>query len=225
MHILIVEDEARLASALKKIFVDAGYDSTIAGDGDKALLEALRTSFDLILLDVMLPGKDGLTVAAELRRLRVQTPILMLTAKDSIADKVQGLDAGADDYLTKPFDNDELLARIRALTRRQPTAVPEDFSFGDLVYHSGNACLTCAAKSVRLNFKEAEIIKLLMRYPQFILSKEEIISKVWGYDSDTSENNVEAYISFLRKKLSFLESSVSIIAIKKQGYKLEISAC
>ena len=225
MKILIVEDEIRLASALQTILADAGYDTAIAADGLQALQEALRTGYDLILLDVMLPGKDGCAVASELRRLRVETPILMLTAKDSVQDKVLGLDSGADDYMTKPFDTDELLARIRALTRRQPLSTPEEFSFGDLTYRSGNACLCRGSKSVRLNFKEAEIIKLLMSYPQFILSKDEIISKVWGYDSDTSENNVEAYISFLRKKMNFLESKVSIIAIKKQGYKLEMEAC
>ena len=225
MRILIVEDESRLALALQKILADAGYESELAADGHQALQEALRTAYDLILLDVMLPGKDGLAVASELRQLRVVTPILMLTAKDSIQDKVLGLDAGADDYMTKPFDNDELLARIRALTRRQPVPAPPEYSFGDLVYRSGSANLCCGAKTVRLNYKEAEIIKLLMSFPQFILSKDELIAKVWGYDSDTPENNVEAYISFLRKKLNFLGSAVSIIAIKKQGYKLEMPEC
>ena len=225
MRILIVEDENRLALALQKILADAEYESVITADGHDALQEALKNNFDLILLDVMLPGMDGLSVAAELRRLRIQTPILMLTAKDSVKDKVLGLDSGADDYMTKPFDNEELLARIRALTRRQPVSTPQEYTFGDLVYRSGNACLCSGAKSVRLNYKEAEIMKLLMSYPQFILSKDEIITRVWGYDSDTSENNVEAYISFLRKKLNFLESKVSIIAIKKQGYKLETAEC
>ena len=225
MHILIAEDEVRLASALREILSAAGYDSTIVHDGIEVLQQALRTDYDLILLDVMLPGKDGLSVAAELRHLHVQSPILMLTAKSTIADKVQGLDSGADDYMTKPFATEELLARIRALTRRQPVAEPSVFTFGDLTYNPGNACLCCDAKTVRLNFKEAEIIKLLMSYPMTIMSKEELIAKVWGYASDTSDNNVEAYISFLRKKLNFLSSNVSIVAIKKQGYKLECSQC
>ena len=225
MRILIVEDESRLAMALQQILTEAGYETETAGDGNRALELALQGSFDLILLDVMLPGKDGIAVASELRRLHVQSPILMLTAKAATSDKVQGLDSGADDYMTKPFDTDELLARVRALTRRQPVSAPEEYSFGDLIYRPGSASLCCGSKSIRLNYKEAEIIKLLLSYHQGILSKDEIITKVWGYNSDTSDNNVEAYISFLRKKLNFLESRVSIIAIKKQGYKLEIPEC
>ena len=209
MHILIAEDEVRLASALREILSGAGYDSTIVHDGIQALQQALRTDYDLILLDVMLPEKDGLSVASELRRLRVQSPILMLTARSTVADKVQGLDSGADDYMTKPFAAEELLARIRALTRRQSGSDPSVFTFGDLTYNPGSAFLSCGTKNVRLNFKEAEIIKLLMSYPGSITSKEELISKVWGYESDTSDNNVEAYISFLRKKLNFLVSNVS----------------
>lgn len=225
MRILIVEDETRLAMALQQILTEAGYETQIVGDGSQALDLALQSTYDLVLLDVMLPGKDGLTVASELRRLHVQSPILMLTAKTTVADKVQGLDAGADDYMSKPFDSAELLARIRALTRRQPLSAPAVYTFGDLTYQPGSALLCCGTKSVRLNFKEAEIIKLLLSYHQSILSKDEIITKVWGYNSDTPDNNVEAYISFLRKKLNFLESSVSIIAIKKQGYKLESAGC
>ena len=223
MRILIVEDETRLAMALKQILEDAGYEAETAHDGNKALDLALSTTYDLILLDVMIPGKDGLAVASELRRLHVHSPIMMLTAKATVPDKVMGLDAGADDYMAKPFDNAELLARIRALTRRQPIAVPERYAFGQLVYDPGSALLTNGDKSVRLNYKEAEIIKLLLTHTHTILSKDEIINRVWGYNSDTSDNNVEAYISFLRKKMSFLETNIAIIAIKKQGYKLEMT--
>ena len=225
MRILIVEDETRLAMALQQILAEAGYETEAAYDGNKAIDLALTCHYDLILLDVMIPGKDGLTVASELRRLHVETPILMLTAKATVPDKVLGLDAGADDYMAKPFDNAELLARIRALTRRQSAQTPEKYAFGDLTYDTGSALLLCGTKSVRLNFKEAEIIKLLMRRHQTILSKDELITRVWGYNSDTSDNNVEAYISFLRKKIGFLQSNVSIIAIKKQGYKLEMPPC
>ena len=223
MRILIVEDETRLAMALQQILTEAGYETTTAFDGNKAMDLALSSAYDLILLDVMIPGKDGLAVASELRRLHVRTPILMLTAKATVPDKVLGLDAGADDYMSKPFDNAELLARIRALTRRQPISVPEAYSFGGLSYDPGSAMLLFGEKSVRLNYKEAEIIKLLLTHTHAILSKDEIITKVWGYNSDTSDNNVEAYISFLRKKLNFLEAKVAIIAIKKQGYKLEMT--
>lgn len=225
MRILIAEDESRLAVALQQIMSDAGYEADIARDGASALKAALQSPFDLILLDVMLPELDGFEVAAELRRLRVQSPILMLTAKDSVSDKVHGLDSGADDYMTKPFATDELLARIRALTRRKPVAPPEDYSFGDLIYRPSAAVLCCGSRQIRLNYKESEIIKLFMSFPDSILSKDELISKVWGYNSETSENNVEAYISFLRKKLTFLESKVSIIAIKKQGYRVEMKQC
>ena len=170
MRILIVEDETRLAMALQQILTEAGYETQIVGDGSQALDLALQSTYDLVLLDVMLPGKDGLTVASELRRLHVQSPILMLTAKTTVADKVQGLDAGADDYMSKPFDSAELLARIRALTRRQPLSAPAVYTFGDLTYQPGSALLCCGTKSVRLNFKEAEIIKLLLSYHQSILS-------------------------------------------------------
>lgn len=225
MRVLIVEDEVRLAMALQQILSEAGYKTYVVHDGMDAMDAALRKELNLIILDVMLPGRDGFAVAAELRRQRVFTPILMLTAKDTVSDKVLGLDSGADDYMTKPFDTDELLARVRALTRRQTTVAPVELSFGDVTYRAGNASLVCGSREIRLNYKEAEIIKLLMTYPQFLISKEEIISKVWGYNAETSDNNVEAYISFLRKKLHFVESQVSIIAIKKQGYKLEYHPC
>ena len=209
--------------ALTQILNEAGYETETAYDGNTAMDLALSAAYDLILLDVMIPGKDGLAVASELRRLHVQSPILMLTAKATIPDKVSGLDAGADDYMAKPFDNNELLARIRALTRRQSLSVPKQYSFGGLTYDPGSAMLTSGSKSVRLNYKEAEIIKLLLTNTVSILSKDEIITRVWGYNSDTSDNNVEAYISFLRKKLNFLEATVAIIAIKQQGYKLEMT--
>lgn len=221
MCILIAEDDQRLAQRLQQILSDSQYETVCVSDGNDALQEALRHSYQLILLDVMLPNRSGFSVARELRRLRDQTPILMLTALDSIANKVEGLDAGADDYMTKPFSSEELLARIRALLRRGTTGQKKELRFGDLAYEPDRASLTCGDREVRLNFKEAEIIKLFLSMPQSIISKEELIRKVWGYASSTSDNNVEAYISFLRKKLNLLESHVSIIAIKKQGYKLD----
>lgn len=221
MCILIAEDDQRLAQTLQQILSGAQYETVCVSDGNEALREALRHPYTLILLDVMLPHRSGLSVARELRRLRVQTPILMLTGLDSVSDKVEGLDAGADDYMTKPFASEELLARIRALTRRGTAGMPEQNQFGDLLFYPGNASISCGDREIRLNFKETEILKLLITSPQSIISKEELIHKVWGYASTTSDNNVEAYISFLRKKLHTIGSHVSIIAIKKQGYKLE----
>ncbi len=221
MCILIAEDDQRLAQSLQQILSDAQYETVCVSDGNDVLQEALRHSYQLILLDVMLPNRSGFSVVRELRRLRDQTPILMLTGLDSVANKIEGLDAGADDYMTKPFSADELLARIRALLRRSNAGQKKELRFGDLTYQPDRASLTCGDREIRLNFKEAEIIKLFLSMPQTIISKEELIRKVWGYASSTSDNNVEAYISFLRKKLNLLESRVSIIAIKKQGYKLD----
>ena len=221
MCILIAEDDQRLAQTLQQILSDAQYESVCVSDGNEALREALRQPYTLILLDVMLPNRSGFSVARELRRLRVQTPILMLTGLDSLANKVEGLDAGADDYMTKPFASEELLARIRALVRRGTIGKPDRLQFGDLNFHPNNASMSCGGQEIRLNYKEAEILKLLLATPQTIISKEELIHKVWGYASTTSDNNVEAYISFLRKKLHTIGSFVSIVAIKKQGYKLE----
>ena len=221
MCILIAETDQRLAQTLQQILSDAQYETVCVSDGNDALREALRHPYALILLNVMLPDRSGISVVSELRRLRVQTPILFLTALDSVSDKVEGLDAGADDYMTHPFAPDELLARIRALLRRTGGVTQKELHLGDLTFHPDNASISCGDQEIRLNYKEAEIIKLLLSTPHAIVSKEELIHKVWGYASTTSDNNVEAYISFLRKKLHIVESRVSIIAIKKQGYKLE----
>lgn len=177
--------------------------------------------YDVIILDIMLPGKDGYQVAYELRKNKIDTPILMLTAKDTIPDKVSGLNSEADDYMTKPFAPEELLARIKALTRRKGEVVLDEQSFGDFDFNASTNTLSKDSKSVRLNFKEAEILKLLLANPEVIISKEDIITKVWGYDSDAGSNNVEAYISFLRRKLNFINSSTEIKAVKKMGYRLE----
>lgn len=224
MRILIAEPEQQLAQTLQQILAGAQYESDCVSDSEEALREALRHPYDLIILAAKLSTPIDFSVAKELRRLHVQTPILILSELATVSYKVQGLDAGADDYMTKPFDADELLARIRALTRRGVPPLQTDLQFGDLTFRPGNASAACSGRELRLNYKETEILKLLMSMPQQILSKEELIYKVWGYASTTSENNVEAYISFLRKKLHQLESRVAIVAIKKQGYKLEYPA-
>ena len=221
MTILIVEDERRLAEALKQIMREQKYMADVVYDGNDGLDYPMSGIYDLIILDVMLPFRDGFEVARELRRKKIQTPILMLTAKDTIGDKVSGLDNGADDYMTKPFAPEELLARVKALTRRRGEVVLDESEYGDFSFNASTGFLSKGAKSVHLNFKEAEIIKLLIASRDTIISKDDIITKVWGYDSDTGSNNVEAYISFLRRKLNFINSSAEIKAVKKMGYRLE----
>ena len=199
MNILIVEDEKRLASALKQILTEQKYMADVVYDGEDGLEYGLSGIYDVIILDVMIPFRDGFSVARELRKNKIQTPILMLTAKDTVGDKVSGLDSGADDYMTKPFAPEELLARIKALTRRKGEVILDESSFGDFQFNASTGMLSKGSKSVHLNFKEAEIMKLLIANRDIIISKEDIITKVWGYDSDAGSNNVEAYVSFLRR--------------------------
>ncbi len=221
MQILIVENEKRLANALKQILLEQKYMADVVHDGNEGLEYALSGIYDLIILDIMLPYKDGFQVAFELREKKISTPILMLTAKDTIPDKVSGLNSGADDYMTKPFAPEELLARIKALTRRKGEVMLDETGYGDFTFNSSTNMLSKGTKSVHLNFKEAEILKLFIAAPDTIHSKDDIIVKVWGYDSDAGSNNVEAYISFLRRKLHFINSSTEIKAIKKMGYRME----
>ncbi len=222
MRILIVEDEKRLADALSQILIEDKYMTDVTYNGADGLDYAMSGIYDAIILDVMLPGKTGFEVASELRRSRIETPILMLTAKDEIRDKVTGLDSGADDYMTKPFSPEELLARLRALTRRRGEVILDELTYGDLILDLTNADLKRGTKSIHLNFKELEILKLLILSDGAAVTKETIINKVWGYDSNAEDNNVEAYISFLRKKLFFLKSAVAVTAIRKVGYRLEV---
>lgn len=221
MRILIIEDEERLADALSEILTSQKYMVDITQNGNDGLDYALHDEYDLIILDVMLPGISGLKITQTLRKSQIFVPILMLTAKNSISDKVQGLDSGADDYMTKPFAPEELLARVRALTRRQSKVIMDELSFKDLTLNLSSCDLVCNKKSVHLNFKEFEILKLLMINPQIVTSKEDLLIKVWGYDSNAVDNNVEAYISFLRKKFQFLETKVEICSLRKIGYKLD----
>lgn len=225
MQILVVEDEMRLARALKQILEEQGYRVDTVFDGLDGLSYAQSGIYDVLVLDVMLPRLNGCQIAAELRRSGLNTKILMLTAKETVADKVAGLDAGADDYMTKPFAPEELLARIRALLRRPGEVVSEEQRFEDLTFCASTATLSCAERSLRLNFKEAALMKLLLSHPGTIWSKEALIVKVWGYDSEATDSSVEAYMSFLRKKLHYLGSRVGITAVKKQGYRLEKKIC
>ena len=221
MQVLIVEDEKRLAKALRQILMEQKYMVDMVHDGNDGLDYALSGIYDVIILDIMLPYRDGYSVAYELRKQKIDTPILMLTAKDTVPDKVSGLNSGADDYMTKPFAPEELLARVKALTRRRGEVVLDETAYGDFQFNASTSELSKDGKSVHLNFKESEILKLLLAHREGIISKEDIIIKVWGYDSDAGSNNVEAYISFLRRKLNFIHSSTEIKSIKKMGYRLE----
>ncbi|MDD4238875.1 MAG: response regulator transcription factor [Desulfotomaculaceae bacterium] len=221
MHILVVEDEIRLAEALGQIMAEQKYTVDIVHDGWAGLDYAMSGLYDVIVLDVMLPKRSGFEVVRALRANKNTTPVLLLTAKDEITDKVAGLDCGADDYMTKPFSAEELLARIRALSRRQGDVVLEELSFADLTLNLSTYSLSCGHKSVHLGFKEYQVLKLLMSNPKLVFPKEDMIIKVWGMESGAEYNNVEAYISFLRKKFFFLGSKVNISTVRKVGYRLE----
>lgn len=222
MRILIVEDEVHLAEALAQILKKHHYSVDIAHDGLTGLDNALSGIYDLLLLDIMLPGMDGITLLRTIRGKEMATPVIMLTAKGEIPDKIAGLDYGADDYVAKPFSTDELLARIRAALRRKGEVVPEDaIRFGDIELNTATLKLVCNGKELKLILKESELLELLMNRKQAITSKEQIIEKLWGFDSDAEHNNVEVYVSFLRKKLLFLQSGVKIATIRGVGYVLE----
>lgn len=220
MRILIVEDDARLSSALAHILEENLCQVDTVGDGVTGLEWATSDIYDVIILDVMLPRKNGFDVVAELRRQGNSTPVLLLTARDTIADKITGLDSGADDYMTKPFSPAELMAHLRMLTRRQGEVVFEKLEFADLSLNLDSLELSCQNKAIHLSVKEFSLAKILMANPTQVASKELLIDKVWGMDSRAEDNNVEAYISFLRKKLKYLGSRVQIETIRKVGYRL-----
>jgi len=222
MRVLIVEDEVRLAATLQDLLEMNGYTADVSHDGESGLDNALSSIYDVILLDVMLPKRNGFDV---LRRLRAEgnaTPVLMLTARSETGDKVTGLDSGADYYLTKPFEPKELLACVRALTRRSPELRETGkLSCGDLQLEQSSFNLSCTERTVRLSRKEFDMMELLMLNQKQVVTKENLLLKVWGYESDAEDNNVEVYISFLRKKLDFLHSKVKIKTIRMLGYCLE----
>ena len=221
MRILIVDDEIRLAEALGQIMTQNKYIADIVNDGESGYDYAMSGIYDVIILDVMLPKMNGLDIVLKMRENKEKTPVILLTAKDEITNKVTGLDCGADDYLTKPFSPEELLARVRALSRRQGEVILNELNFGDLMLNQSVSTLFCGTKSIRLGLKEFEILRLLMSNPRSIVTKEDLILKVWGSDSDAEDNNVEVYISFLRKKFFFLGSTVTIETARKIGYHLE----
>ncbi|MDO4925018.1 MAG: response regulator transcription factor [Turicibacter sp.] len=224
MRILLVEDEVRLADAIGQIMKSQKYTIDIFNDGKTGLDYGLSGIYDLIILDVMLPKQNGFEILKELRHHKITTPVLFLTAKDEIADKVHGLDLGADDYLTKPFATEELLARVRALLRRQGDVITDDcLHFEETELNLSTHELWCQDKKVQLGLKEFNILSCLMHHGNQIVTKELLIEKVWGYDADVDYNNVEVYISFLRKKLQFVKSSVKIKTVRGIGYCLGVT--
>ena len=222
MNILIVEDEEALAGALEHILQKAGHTTDWVADGQTALDYIRGFSYDLVLLDIMLPRLDGISVLRQVRTEGVQTPVLMLTARTTVPDKVKGLNAGADDYLTKPFDPEELLARVGAMTRRKGAMVLNEVSYEDLTLDFNTVTLHCGGQDVQLSPKEFQIARLMLTEPNMTFSKELLITRAWGMDSEATDNNVEAYISFLRKKLRYLGSRVTIRNLQKIGYRLEV---
>jgi len=224
MRILIAEDEVHLAEAVSQILKKNNYSVDMVHDGRSGLDYALSGIYDLLLLYIMMPEMDGISVLRKLRSEGNHTPVILLTAKGELSDKVTGLDYGADDYIAKPFATEELLARIRAALRRKGEVVPEDgLKFGDIELNTTQLRLTVQGKEIKLNLKENELLELLITRKQAITSKEQIIEKLWGFDSEVEYNNVEVYISFLRKKLTFLNSKVRINTIRGVGYVLEVT--
>ena len=221
MKILIVEDERLLADSLKALLEKKGFQVETVYDGESGEEYARLGVYDLLILDVMMPGLDGYELARRVRAQRCGVPILMLTARSALEDRVQGLNAGADYYLTKPFDSRELLACINALLRRQGGEVGE-LSLGNTALDLATGMLLCGEKSVRLSAREFDVMRALLQAGSANLSKESILARVWGYDSNATENHVEVYVAFLRKKLASIGSDIRIVAIRRLGYHLEV---
>lgn len=222
MKILIIEDEQLLADSLKVLLTKKGFEVECAYDGKTGKEYAELGIYDLLILDVMMPEMDGYQVAREVRAKRCSTPILMLTAKAELEDRITGLNAGADYYLTKPFDSRELLACINALLRRQGNQVDE-MTFGNTRLDLSTCILSTNDKSIRLSDREFDLMRFLLQSKEKNLSKELLLVRIWGFDSNATENHVEVYIGFLRKKLAGIGSNVRIEAIRRQGYHLEVS--
>lgn len=222
MKLLLVEDEKQLSEALQQILIKNKYTVDAVYNGDEGLDYALSDVYDVIILDIMLPKLNGLEILKMIRRRKISTPVILLTAKDSVEDKILGLDSGADDYLSKPFSPDELLARLRALTRRNGDFINENIlEFSDIRLNLSTYDMEVNDNSITLTQKEFEILKYFMQRPKLVVSKDDLITKLWGFDSDVEHNNIEVYISFLRKKLAYVESNVKITTIRRVGYRLE----
>ncbi len=220
MRILLAEDEVALARAISRILERNNYSTDVVYNGLDALIYLEGCDYDLVILDVMMPGLDGISVLQRIRQQRNPVPVIMLTAKSEIDDKVLGLDSGANDYMTKPFDTKELLARIRVLTRgSQP--VDSNLHFGNITLNRSTFELSSPGGSFRLANKEFQMMEILMSNPSNLVSSERFMEKIWGYGTDTEINVVWVYISYLRKKLAALDADIQIKSSRNAGYSLE----
>ena len=222
MKVLIIDDEKQLVSALTAIFKNEKISIDYAYDGELGLEYALTGLYDVIILDIMLPKLNGFQVLSKIRAKGISTPILLLSAKSDVTDKIEGLQIGADDYLTKPFDSRELIARVKAMTRRKGEFTGDNLTFGNISLSLNSHKLSCMGKTISLGNKEFQILESLLRSTDRIFSKDMIIEKIWGYDSNAEYNNVEVYVSFIRKKLTSLGANVEIKVLRGVGYKLEL---
>ncbi len=222
MKLLLVEDEKQLSEALTQILMKNNYSVDAVFNGEDGLDYGLTDVYDVIILDIMLPKMNGLDVLKDLRKEGISTPIILLTAKGSVEDRILGLDYGADDYLPKPFSPEELLARLRAITRRKGPMVNNNIlEFGDIKLNISTYNMEVNGTSLALTSKEFDILKYFMERPKSIVTKDDLITKLWGFDSDVEHNNIEVYISFLRKKLAYVQSNVQITTLRRVEYKLE----
>ena len=222
MKILIIEDEVLLADSIKALLTAKGFEAECVYDGESGAEYAELGVYDLLILDVMMPKLDGFAVARRVRANRCTTPILMLTAKSDTEDRIEGLNAGADYYLTKPFDTRELLACINALLRRQGNQVNE-LTMGNTTPDLSSCNLVCGSNHIRLSAKEFDVMRFLMQAKGTILPKEVILARVWGYESNAVDNYVEVYVGFLRKKLASIGSNIRIEAVRRLGYTMEVA--
>ncbi|GAE87705.1 response regulator transcription factor [Acetivibrio straminisolvens] len=222
MRILLVEDELRLSEALVHTLKKNNYIVDTAFDGISGQQMAETRMYNIIILDRMLPGKDGLDVLIDLRKQGITTPVLILTAKDSVKDRVEGLDSGADDYLTKPFSKSELLARIRALGRRQcEILINEEINIGNMSFNCMKGEVKVNGQIIKLTSKESQILEILIKNKNIVVSKEQLLEKIWGFQTDIELNNIEVYLSYLRKKLAKANCGIVIQTIRARGYCLK----
>ena len=221
MRILVADDEPEMTMVLEALLSREHYSVDVVHDGQDALDYGLAENYDCLVLDIMMPKLDGLQVLQALRAGNVSTPVLLLTAKGQVEDRITGLNSGADDYLPKPFHNGELIARVRALTRRESMYLPSVLSAGNVTLDCSSFELRCSGSAIRLGSKEFQMLELLMRQQGRLISTEQFMERIWGYGSDAEINVVWAYISYLRRKLEAVGANVRIAARRGQGYLLE----